>query len=164
MFDRNLFEGWNSELVRSARTEATREDCNLEAYRTLMDRFDRLHNATEVVRPSANPSGDFRRIAGFEMVLLSASELVSAILYRGNSWPDCSRTMYSAYQSGQLGSAFPVLDSCQPCAAAARCNAFERSATELYVVSPATRPGRRAVTSCNSQRLPSGSLKVANER
>ena len=39
----------------------------------------------------------------------------------------CSRTMYSAYQSGQLASACPIRASCWPCAAAARRSACDRS-------------------------------------
>ena len=41
----------------------------------------------------------------------------------GSSSPACSRTMYSAYQSGQSASASPVRASCSPCAAAARLRA-----------------------------------------
>jgi hypothetical protein len=41
----------------------------------------------------------------------------------GNSSPDCSRTMYSAYQSGQFASRCPVRASCFPCAASARLSA-----------------------------------------
>jgi hypothetical protein len=50
--------------------------------------------------------------------------------YCGSSSPDCSRTMYSAYQSGQLGSAFPIRALCFPCAVVARIIASERSCTE----------------------------------
>jgi hypothetical protein len=49
-----------------------------------------------------------------------------------------------------------------PCAAAARRSALARSADEVNVVlSASTRPGNRAVTSWNSQPLPSGSLNEA---
>ena len=44
------------------------------------------------------------------------------------------RTMYSAYQSGQSGSASPVRSSCLPCAAAARFRASVRSLTDFIVV------------------------------
>ncbi len=71
--------------------------------------------------------------------------------------------MYSAYQSGQFSSGWPVRFSCWPCAAAARRSACDRSYADAYVVSPATRPGNRVVTSCSSQLLPSGSLNVAYE-
>ena len=75
-------------------------------------------------------------------------------------------TMYSAYQSDQFASRSPpVRFSCSPCAAPARRSAVARSADEVKVVSCAsTRPGNRAVTSCNSQLLPSGSLNVAYEK
>src|SRR5262249_11067448 len=82
----------------------------------------------------------------------------------GSSLPAFSPTMYAAYQSGQFTSCWPVRFSCSPCAAAARRSALASSVAEVNVVSPAsTRPGNRTVTSCNSQPLPSGSLKVANE-
>ena len=84
-------------------------------------------------------------------------------IYWGSSFPARSRTMYSAYQSGQLGSAFPIRASCFPCAVAARIIASERSFTDAYVVSPAIRPGSRDVTSCSTHPLPSGSLKEAKE-
>ena len=92
-----------------------------------------------------------------------AGETIAAAHY-GSSLPACSRTMYSAYQSGQFASGPPVRFSCSPCAAAARRSAVASSVDEVKVVSPSTRPGNRAVISCNSQPLPSGSLKEANER
>jgi hypothetical protein len=49
--------------------------------------------------------------------------------YCGSSSPDCSRTIYSAYQSGQFGSAFPVRASCFPDA-------------DVDAGKPATSPGR----------------------
>src|SRR5450755_3422520 len=82
----------------------------------------------------------------------------------GSSSPACSRTMYSAYQSGQSGSARPMRASCSPCAAAARCSAVERSlAVANDVAAGSTRPGSRVVISWNTQPLPSGSSKVAND-
>src|SRR5712671_7437184 len=86
------------------------------------------------------------------------------IAHNGSSLPACSLTMYSAYQSGQFASCCPpVRFSCSPCAAAARRRAPASSADEVNVVSLAsTRPGNRAVTSWNSQPLPSGSLNEAN--
>ena len=71
--------------------------------------------------------------------------------------------MYAAYQSGQFSSALPMRFSCSPWAAAARRSACARSPTYAYVVSPATRPGNRVVSSCSSQTLPSGSLNAAYE-
>ena len=72
--------------------------------------------------------------------------------------------MYSAYQSGQFGSAFP--DPLLVLAVGGRC-ALERPrqvAGGANVVSlGSTRPGSRVVISCSSQPLPSGSLNVANE-
>ena len=51
-----------------------------------------------------------------------------------------------------------------PWAAAARRSALARSLAEPNeVAAVSTRPGSRAVTSCSSQPLPSGSLNVANE-
>jgi hypothetical protein len=38
--------------------------------------------------------------------------LVPRRSHSGSSWPACSLTMYSAYQSGQFGSACPVRASC----------------------------------------------------
>jgi hypothetical protein len=58
---------------------------------------------------------------------------------------------------GQSASAWPVRASCSPWAAAARRNARARSSAEPHAVSPSTRPGNRAVTSCTSHPLPSGS-------
>src|SRR5258708_12609102 len=84
------------------------------------------------------------------------------VVYSGGSSPDCSRTMYSAYQSGQFGSACPVRDSCCPCAAAARRSACDRSLADADVVSPATRPGSRVVISWNSQPLPPASQHTSN--
>ena len=55
--------------------------------------------------------------------------------------------------------------SYSPWAAAARRNAAARSAGEVNAVPlPSMRPGARAVTSCSSQPLPSGSLNEAYER
>src|SRR4051812_28225505 len=81
--------------------------------------------------------------------------------YCGSGLPDCSLTMYSAYQSRQFSSCLPVRFSCSPCAAAARPKADERSAIEVKVVSASTRPGNRVVTSWSNQPLPSGSLNEA---
>ena len=72
--------------------------------------------------------------------------------------------MYSAYQSGQFGSAWPVRFSCSPWAASARRSAPARSLADAKdVVAGSIRPGSRVVTSWNSQPLPSGSLNEANE-
>jgi sulfate permease, SulP family len=86
------------------------------------------------------------------------------VTYCGSPSPDCSRTMYSAYQSGQFGSASPVSFSCCPCAFAARIIAWARSRADAYVASPVTRPGSRFVTSCSTQPLPSGSLNETSSR
>ena len=62
----------------------------------------------------------------------------------GSALPACSRAMYSAYQSGQFGSAAPMRFSCSPCAAAARRSAFASSVDDVNVVlSTSTRPGSR---------------------
>ena len=53
----------------------------------------------------------------------------------GSCFPACSRTMYSAYQSGQFASCWPVRFSCSPCAAAARRSAVASSVDEVNVVS-----------------------------
>src|SRR6185369_17143732 len=52
------------------------------------------------------------------------------VVYWGNSLPDCSATMYAAYQSGQFSSRCPVRFSCCPWAASARRNALARSVAE----------------------------------
>src|SRR5258705_7036412 len=73
------------------------------------------------------------------------------VFHCGSASPLCSRTMYSAYQSGQLASRWPVRFSCCPWAASARRRALAKSLTELYELTPAsTRPGSRVVTSCIS--------------
>src|SRR6201987_3784403 len=70
------------------------------------------------------------------------------VVHFGSSSPACSRTMYSAYQSGQFGSALPMRFSCSPCAADARRIALARSfADAKVVVAGFTRPGSRAVIS-----------------
>ncbi len=72
--------------------------------------------------------------------------------------------MYSAYQSGQFASRCPMRFSCSPWAAAARRRAAGQVAAEANeVLAASIRPGSRVVTSCSSQPLPSGSLKVAKE-
>lgn len=43
--------------------------------------------------------------------------------HTGSGFPACSLTMYSAYQSDQFASRWPVRFSCSPCAASARRNA-----------------------------------------
>jgi hypothetical protein len=50
-----------------------------------------------------------------------------AVAHVGSSVPACSATMYSAYQSGQFGSALPMRFSCLPWAASARRRALARS-------------------------------------
>src|SRR5262245_3594046 len=90
---------------------------------------------------------------------------IVGVAHDGSGLPACSRIMYSAYQLGQSASRFPIRFSCSPWAASARRSAPASSVNEVNVVTSAsTRPGNRAVTSCNSQPLPSGSLKEANER
>src|SRR4051812_17592525 len=99
----------------------------------------------------------------------SAAEHDDVVLavHVGSSSPARSRTMYSAYQSGQSGSASPVRSSCLPCASDARLRASESSLTDPYVVLAiclsSQRPGSRVLTSWSSQPLPSGSLNAANE-
>ena len=62
----------------------------------------------------------------------------------GSSSPACSRTMYSAYQSGQSGSSRPIRASWSPCAAAARRSACDRSPVRR-TTSPRDRPARAVV-------------------
>src|SRR5262245_54195558 len=90
---------------------------------------------------------------------------IVGVAHDGSGLPACSRILYSAYQLGQSASRFPIRFSYSPWAASARRSALASSVDEVNVVTSAsTRPGNRAVTSCNSQPLPSGSLKEANER
>src|SRR5271165_3318630 len=87
------------------------------------------------------------------------------VVHLGSSSPVCSRTMYSAYQSGQFASAAPMRFSCSPWATDARRIAFAKSLAELNEVTPgSTRPGSRVVPSCSCHWLPSGSLNVAREK
>ena len=89
----------------------------------------------------------------------------SIAVHWGSASPACSRTRYSAYQSGQSGSALPMRFSCWPWAASARRSAAARSFAEPNEVAAGSmRPGSRVVTYCNSHPLPSGSLNVAKER
>ena len=90
--------------------------------------------------------------------------ITSCSFHCGSSLPACTATIYSAYQSGQFSSRWPVRFSCWPWAASARLSALARSFAEANAVSArSTRPGSRVVTSCNSHPLPSGSLNVAKE-
>ena len=90
--------------------------------------------------------------------------MTPVVAYVGSFIPACSATMYSAYQSGQFGSALPMSFSWLPWAADARRSALARSLAEPNeVVAGSMRPARRVVTSCSSQPLRSGSLKVAKE-
>src|SRR5512132_1083968 len=92
-------------------------------------------------------------------------DVVVAAVYDGSSLPACSATMYSAYQSGQPASRWPIRFSCSPCAASARRSALASSVDEVNVVTSAsTRPGNRTVTSWSSQPLSSGSLNETYER
>src|SRR5580692_563708 len=103
---------------------------------------------------------DAASMAGSELEGKQDCEVVQT----GSFVPACSATMYSAYQSGQFGSALPMRFSCSPCAADARRSALATSlAQPNEVEAGSTRPGSRVVTSCMSQLLPSGSLNVANE-
>src|SRR5262245_17896690 len=112
--------------------------------------------------PDTHPIGTIGAINDQNAVAHIDPPSVACRAYRGSSLPACSATMYSAYQSGQFASRTPVRFSCSPCAASARRNALANSATEANLVSFAsTRPGKRAVTSCKTQLLPSGSLKGA---
>src|SRR5438270_7685818 len=56
------------------------------------------------------------------------------MLHCGNSLPDCSAAMYSAYQSGQFASRCPVRFSCCPWAASARRSALARSLADAKFV------------------------------
>jgi len=85
--------------------------------------------------------------------------------YCGGSSPACSATMCEAYHSGQFSSRLPMRFSYWPWAASARRIASARSLTEAkFMVLDAIRPGKRLVTSCNSQPLPSGSLNETYDR
>lgn len=95
-----------------------------------------------------------------------AEDCFGDVFQSGSGLPAYSATMYSAYQSGQFSSRWPpVRFSCSPRASDARRSAVASSVDEENVVSlGSTRPGSRAMTSCNSQLLPSGSLKAAYEK
>src|SRR5262249_45008637 len=68
--------------------------------------------------------------------------------YFGSSLPDCSATMYAAYQSDQFASRTPVSFSCSPWAASARRIAFAKSlAVANVVAAESMRPARRVVIS-----------------
>jgi hypothetical protein len=82
------------------------------------------------------------------------------IVYCGSSSPNCSRTIYSAYQSGQFARiALSVSRAAHGLRSAHRLCKIVRRGIDAYVVLPATRPASRFVTSCSNQPLPSGSLK-----
>src|SRR5215831_12873234 len=87
--------------------------------------------------------------------------LIAASLHFGKSLPACLATMYAAYQSGVFESCCPMRFSCSPWVAAPRRSGLARTFTEVNPVSEdSTRPRSRAVTSCSSHELPSGSLNV----
>src|SRR5918998_4406942 len=67
-----------------------------------------------------------RAPAAYDDVVLAAHD--------GSCVPACSATMYSAYQSGQSSSRWPVRFSCSPCAADARRIALARSEAEAKLV------------------------------
>ena len=54
----------------------------------------------------------------------------TVVVHCGSSPPDCSASMYAAYQSGQFSSRLPVRFSCSPCAASTRRSASARSFTD----------------------------------
>src|SRR5262245_35933519 len=68
--------------------------------------------------------------------LLIIHNLSPGCSYVGSGSPDCSATMYAAYQSAQLASRTPVRFSCSPCAASARRSALMRSVVESNEVTP----------------------------
>src|ERR1700676_1877046 len=75
------------------------------------------------------------------------------IHHSGSFPPDCSATMYAAYQSGQFASRCPMRFSCSPWAASARRNALARSLSEPKEVAPgSTRLGSQ-FGDCFIQRL-----------
>src|SRR5689334_10991826 len=77
----------------------------------------------------------------------------------GSDFPVCSLIMYSAYHAGHSASACPMRFSCSPCADAAWRSAASSVVDDANVAAvSSTRPGKRAVISCTSQLLPSGSL------
>src|SRR5712664_3213008 len=117
----------------------------------------------------SKPSDPIAEACGDVLAITEGSAAIDDVVpaaHVGSSLPACSRTMYSAYQSGQFASCWPpVRFSCSPCAAAARRSAAASSVEEVnVVVSASTRPGNRAVTSWNSPPLQSGSLNEAKER
>src|SRR5918997_4054567 len=102
------------------------------------------------------------QLYGIHCILLTLVDVAAA--HDGSSLPACSATMYAAYQSGQFGSVAPVRFSRPPWAADARPIALARSRAQLNLVAfGSMRPGNRAVISCSSQTLPSGSLNVRDD-
>jgi hypothetical protein len=124
-----------------------RLDVDLGARRRLARAVHRLARAQQRLRRDAGPVG---ALSSHELALdhryaqATLRERPRAVLARGaraehdhvvvahlgSSSPARSRTMKSAYQSGQFSSASPVRSSCLPCAAAARRSASARSSTD----------------------------------
>jgi hypothetical protein len=97
-------------------------------------------------------------------ILRLPREIVESPTHKGGSLPACSRTTYSANQSGQSSSRRPIRFSCSPCAAAARRSAAARSAAEPEAV-VSTRPGRRTSFAANTvRRLASTGWSPVNGR
>ena len=158
-----------------------RLDVDLRVRRRLVRRVHGLARTQQRLRRDARP---VRALAADELALderdaqAALGERAGAVLARraaadhdhvvvahcGSSSPDCSVTMYSAYQSGQFASASPgarlVLAVRGRRALAAPRPGRPRTRTSSRA---STRPGSRVVISCSSQPLPSGSLNVANE-
>ena len=86
----------------------------------------------------AQPAGSQRRRAVLARRSTAENDDV-VVAHVGSSAPDCSATMYAAYQSGQFASASPIRFSCSPWAAEARRMAFARSLVEPNEVSVASR-------------------------
>ena len=77
-------------------------------------------------RPRLPEGGPSRRMRSWRSNRAGDDDVVAAA-YSGSSLPACSRTMYSAYQSGQPASCWPDRSSCSPCAAAARRSAVDEA-------------------------------------
>ena len=97
-----------------------------------------------------------------ELLRYAGADSGVGAVHVGSGLPACSRTTYSAYQSGPPAvSCLPIRFSCSPCAAAARRSAAASSPVEVNVVTSAsTRPGNRAVSYACRSWSATGSLRM----